>query len=259
MQRGSTRAAAGAVSLALALLAASDGADEPEAREARIRAACASCHAFTPPEILPRELWRTQIERMAELVRYLPASLGGPGVDFDAEEAIAWFEARAPEALPPRRVWTRNEPSPLRFERRRVLLGPGSGPGVATVETLEPALPGAGPVVTAPNMITGNLHLFSLRRGPLPVGKANHPVRAVGADLDGDGLEDLLVSDLGHPMPTDDLVGRVLVARRRGPASFEWETLLDYMKRSAPFLSHGYCPDCARRTAAEWGVRPPED
>jgi len=237
MQRGRIAAVAARLAAALALVSGCDAADppsHPSDREARVRAACSACHAFTPPEILPREMWRAQVERMAGQARYLPESLGGPAVDFDVKEVTEWFESRAPEALPPRRVLTRDGPSPLRFERRRVLLGPGSGPGVATVAALASELvTGPGPFLSAPNMITGRLHLFSLRRGPQLVGEAGHPVRALGADLDADGLEDLLISDLGHPMPTDDLVGRVLAARNRGDGTFSIETLLEGVGRVA--------------------------
>ena len=36
-----------------------------------------------------------------------------------------------------------------------------------------------------------------------------------------------------------------------------WESVVQYLKENALFLSHGYCPDCLARKAKEWGV-PPE-
>jgi hypothetical protein len=82
-------------------------------------------------------------------------------------------------------------------------------------------------------MANGSLHLFSLRRGPLWIGDAGHPVRSVPADLDRDGRTDLVVSDLGNPMPTDDPVGRVLVARNAGGGSFDLVTILAEVGRVA--------------------------
>ena len=35
-----------------------------------------------------------------------------------------------------------------------------------------------------------------------------------------------------------------------------WEGVVEYLKQNALFLSHGYCPDCLARKAAEWGVPP---
>ncbi len=80
----------------------------PEDPEARVRAACSGCHPFPPAEILPRSVWRKQIEHMEELVDYLPEE---GGTAFSVEEAVEWYEARAPERLPvePRltRKWAR--------------------------------------------------------------------------------------------------------------------------------------------------------
>ncbi|HTE19881.1 MAG TPA: antibiotic biosynthesis monooxygenase family protein [Armatimonadota bacterium] len=33
-----------------------------------------------------------------------------------------------------------------------------------------------------------------------------------------------------------------------------WEGVVEYLKRNALFLSHGYCPECVVRVAAEWGL-----
>ncbi len=38
----------------------------------------------------------------------------------------------------------------------------------------------------------------------------------------------------------------------------EWGSVVAYLKANALFLSHGYCPDCLARVAAEWGVPPGE-
>jgi hypothetical protein len=37
-----------------------------------------------------------------------------------------------------------------------------------------------------------------------------------------------------------------------------WEELLHYLRSNAPFLSHGYCPDCARVLMGRWEVSPGE-
>jgi hypothetical protein len=202
--------------------------------DARVRTACSGCHPFPPPEILPRSSWRGQIEHMAMVADYLPSAYVAPRVSISVDEAAAWYEARAPELLPVGPPQTRDAPAPLRFRRRFVLMGPESGPGVATVSRLAGRLEtGAGPLLAAPNMATGSIHLFTLRGGPRRVGAASHPARVSAGDLDGDGLEDLLVADLGHPLPTDDRTGRVLLGRNRGGGRFELETILDDVGRVA--------------------------
>jgi len=198
-----------------------------------VATACGACHAVAPPDILPRRFWPGVVERMA-VFGVDPDPATGPSVAIDVEAVTAWYESQAPEALPERVVQSRDGPSPLVFRRRAILLGPGSGPGVATVERVPATLvPDLAPVLAATNMAEGSIHVFSLRHGPLRIGDAGHPVRAVPADLDGDGRPELVISDLGNPMPTDDLVGRVLVARATGERRFAVEAVLEGVGRVA--------------------------
>jgi len=204
----------------------------PAELEARVRAECSRCHAFAPPEVLPREAWRKQIEQMAFLSGYVPPA--GGAAELDVDEIVAWYEARAPERLAFEPAQTRDAPGPLRFERRGVLLGEDGGPGVATVSAVDPGiLPALAPRLAAPNMSNGSLHLFSLAHGPLRIGAAGHPARVASGDFDRDGRIDLLVADLGDPMPSDEPVGRVLVARNLGGGRFELVPILEGVGRVA--------------------------
>jgi hypothetical protein len=171
---------------------------------------------------------------MAFLTGYLPPEAGGRAeAGFSVDAIVAWYEARAPESLPFEPSLTRDGPGPLRFRRRSILFGEKGGPGVATVERVDPSLlPDLAPRVVAPHMANGSLHLFSLYRGPRWIGDAGHPVRSVPADLDRDGRTDLVVSDLGNPMPSDDPVGRVLVARN-GAGGFALAAILEGVGRVA--------------------------
>lgn len=36
----------------------------------------------------------------------------------------------------------------------------------------------------------------------------------------------------------------------------KWESVVQYLKENALFLSHGYCPDCLAIKAEEWGISP---
>jgi hypothetical protein len=174
------------------------------------------------------------IERMAELTEYLPEAYVAPAVDFDVDEVAQWYESRAPETLPMVAAQTRDGPPPLVFRKRNVLLGAGGGPGVATVLRLAPGLvPGFEPSLATPHMANGSLHLFSLTRGPRRIGDAGHPVRIAEGDLDADGRRDLVIADLGDPLPTDEPVGRVLLARNLGDGRFALRPLLEGVGRVA--------------------------
>ena len=177
-------------------------------------------------------MWRIIVKDMVDIRKIVqPRSFS---MGFAVDEVVDWYQSRAPERLPIAYTLTRRRPGPLRFSKRLVHLGPESGPAVATVQRLDAGLvPDADLVLAAPNMANGSIHLFVPPRGAHRVGAAEHPARVASGDLDGDGLADLVISDLGNPLPTEDIVGRVLVAINDGDGSFSLETVLDGVGRVA--------------------------
>jgi hypothetical protein len=192
--------------------------------DATVQAVCGGCHHFPAPNVLPRSSWRAQIEHMAFLVDDMPSDV--PRTDFDVEDFVAWFESRAPERLLMEQPITRDEPTPLLFERRSIKLGRESGPGVATVGSI-------GRLLAVPNMALGSIHLLSWETGPRLIGQAGHPARVSAGDLDGNGLDDLLIADLGNMMPTDDPTGRVLIGLQAQADEFELRPLVEGVGRVA--------------------------
>ncbi len=143
---------AGLVSVTALVLLFLASVRRPEPQQHDVHAVCGSCHLFPAPDLLPRPVWRAQIEHMAFLADTLPS--GSPDLDFDVDGFVAWYESRAPERLPMERAITRDELGPLRFDFRAIRLGRGSGPGVATVGRV-------GPLLAVPNMARGSIHLLS--------------------------------------------------------------------------------------------------
>jgi hypothetical protein len=209
---------------ALMFLLAACGPELPENEDERVRVVCSSCHVFPAPGVLPRSVWRTQIEQMALLVDTLPA--GAAVAHFDVEAFVAWYESRAPDRLLMEQPITRAERPPLRFAFRAIRLGKSSGSGVATVSRV-------GSRLAVPNMSMGSIHLLSWKTGPRLLGKAEHPARVSLGDLDGNGLDDLLIADLGNMLPTDEPTGRVLVALQEQADEYELQTLAHTIGRVA--------------------------
>ncbi len=200
--------------------------------ETRVRAACGGCHLFPEPEILPRELWKNQIARMAALVDYLPPEPGKPATGFSLKEVTEWYESEAPESFSLPVALTRDGPGPVRFRKRAVKLGSSGSPAVAAVQPLEEGQFGDRDFILAvPNLKNGSIHLLSRSSGPIRVGEAGYPMHIVAGDLNGDQLADLIVSDLGDPSPSEELVGRVVVGLNAPDGNFTFTTVADGIGR----------------------------
>ena len=74
------------------------------ATEAEARTACIPCHAFPPPDVLPRAAWRDEIARMSLIRSNLPQPSGPMGTSArmivlppDFARVLRYYEANAPE------------------------------------------------------------------------------------------------------------------------------------------------------------------
>ena len=95
---------------------------ETSSRHARLR----HCHAFPPPDILPRQVWRDEFVRMMFIRENRLPPLGPPAVvnrtvqlPPDMEQALPFFTSRAPERLPAPERWpdAGESPHPVHAQR----------------------------------------------------------------------------------------------------------------------------------------------
>lgn len=187
----------------------------------QVAVTCGACHPYPEPTLFPRSHWRDEVARGFNF-------LAESDLEIDAapfEGVVRYYEERAPEALPDLPPGDTSEPPPVRFVREG-LGGPSPGRlssiafmDIVRLDESEP------PVVLACDMAWG---LVMTR--PLDDGAAGwtvlcatipNPARATVADLDGDGLDDLLVADLGVPMPSDARRGQVVWLRRLPDGTYQ--------------------------------------
>jgi len=200
----------------------------------RVRVACMRCHLFPDPEILPRELWEDQIVAMREIVNTLPPEFGGSPIGFSLREVVEWYAAKSPDVYALPRSITRPGQGPIQFRKRALALGSGGIPAIATVGRLEAGQFGSRDfVLSAVDMVNGDVYLVSYSKGPQRIGRSGHPVRAIPGDLNGDGRMDLVVSDLGFMGLSDELAGRVVAAVQSPEGSFAFEPIFDGVGRLA--------------------------
>lgn len=206
--------------------ASDDGpaAPGPGAEPPGLRALCSRCHLFTPPDLLPRALWSEKIEAMFRLGRAQQGVLDGVSL----ADAVRWYQDQAPAEIPhpaPESV----DGSGPRWRLRH--LGPeksASRPAVSNV--LITRLPGReGMAIVACDMRHGVVAELGWGDGGArrfrELAAVPHPAHAEPLDLDGDGILDLLIADLGSFVPTDLERGQVVWLRGLEDGSFQQQVL----------------------------------
>ena len=153
---------------------------------------------------------------------------------FSTREITEWYERATPETFKLVPSQTLEQPGPLRFRKRGFRLGRRGSAHIATLQRLDVGtVSPSETIIASANMRNGAIHLLSASARPRLIGWGGHPARVAPGDVDGDGRTDLVVSDLGDMMPTDDPVGRVLVAFARGPMEFEMVVVAEGLPRVA--------------------------
>jgi mono/diheme cytochrome c family protein len=176
--------------------------------EALARTLCVTCHAFSPPEVLPRASWRGEIEKMFLIVegKGIPGWGAPPSpvaLSEDYRKILAYYEHRAPAALPAPETWPAPGQGKLRFERRSVGFKDALTPEPAVANVRLADLNGDGHLeILACDMRQGAVLLAGSQDATL-LASVPHPSHVSVADLDRDGRQDLIVADLGEFFPGD--------------------------------------------------------
>lgn len=192
----------------------------------------AACHAYPPPDSFPRRYWRAEVQRGFKFYDDSGLSLRPPPV----ESVVRYYEERAPEELAAPEIKPASRPSALRFERISYP-GPAIPERFAIADVNLVRLSASGPLDILASEMRAGLVMHLRPADPSPAWKVlargGHPARTSVIDLDGDGLRDILVADLGNFGPTDRRCGRVVWLRARADGSFSPITLLEGVGRVA--------------------------
>ncbi len=194
---------------------------------------CSTCHVLPTPDVEPKGLWPAKIRQMyryASGPRPLPADRLPP-----ITAAIDYWASRAPDylALPDDALGS--PPSKQAFRRRVISLDAiRSPPAVSCVQFVR--LSDDAPTqLLISDMAHGVVVLWTPSDSERParvVGRMAHPSRVHVVDLDGDGLRDLLVANLGNFWPVDTTEGSVVWLRNRSQGQFEPVVLIDGLGRT---------------------------
>ncbi len=191
------------------------------ASKERVVAFCGACHAFPTPDSFPKANWPSEVHRGFDFYRKSDLKLDPPSI----ESITAFYESEAPAKYPVIPRTSADSTFSRHFEHKDI---PGPNPteptAISFVGLANLSNPKT-PDILACDMARGEL---LINRADKPEGPATvlasdlaHPAHAEVADLDGDGINDILVADLGAPMPSDDRKGRVLWLKGKKDGTYE--------------------------------------
>ena len=180
-------------------------------------------------------MWPKKITQMYGYIASMPQVVGKPVPPMDS--VLAYWESRAPDSLtlPPDALGS--PPSPLAFRRHDIKLAAIPSPSSISCVQFVKLSDDDGPT---------QLLISDMRQGVVVlwiptcegggdtaqvIGRVAHPSRTQVVDLDGDGLRDVLVANLGDYWPVDTDQGSVLWLRNRGQGRFEHVVLADGLGR----------------------------
>lgn len=228
----------GVPALAIVWVYSSSQSSSPDL-ETEIVQACSQCHVFPPPDIKPKAEWRQVINTMFQLANQeLLGKYGRPIWGLDPPVVAEYFISRAPDSMD-EEPWGPAEVSEkVRFERRQL-----SGeqmiverPGGANVQLWNLFEDREGPELVVCDMLSGWVSWTDPadpEMGLQPIMQLKSPCHSELVDLDQDGLPDLLIAELGDPLPSDAEFGAVSLLRQTEDRSFELVRLIDNIGRVA--------------------------
>ena len=198
----------------------------------RVTELCSTCHVLPTPNVEPKRLWPGKIREMyqyAQGPRPVPPERMPP-----IDETIDYWTFRAPEYLPLPEDAMGSPRSSLIFEPHMIALDVMPGPpSISSVRFV--GLADGGPVqLLVCDMRHGLVVLWTPSQSgetATVIAHVAHPTHTHIVDLDGDGLRDILVANLGDYWPVDTTEGSVVWLRNRGEGDFETVVLADGMGR----------------------------
>jgi len=205
-----------------------------EADPGQVHQFCGHCHAYPPAETFPKAHWRKEIRRAYDFFRDSSLQIEAPSL----ESVALYYEKRAPVSFPPVKIEVAPTPLSVRFQSTGYRMDEHPPhPGVTNVSL--------GPLFDKEkrrlDIIVCDARLgqvLALQPYTTPpawhvLGQVEAPAHAEVVDLDGDGINDVIVACLGSFPGTDAKVGSVVWLKGSREGKFTPIVLLEGVGRVA--------------------------
>jgi hypothetical protein len=200
---------------------------------AQVHQFCGACHAYPPPETFPRDAWNLEVQRGYTFFGSSSLSLQAPPID----DVIAYYESRAPLELPELHYAKPAKPYPVRFDRATFAAPPNAAPPAVSNVNLVHLYDDRHLDLLVCDMRQGLVMVmrpYELSPQLKVIAEVPNPAHAEVVDLDGDGIKDIIVANLGSFSPTDERRGSVVWLRGLPGGGFSKPiTLLENVGRVA--------------------------
>ena len=235
-------------------------ASETPVTEEQIVAFCGGCHAMPLPTSFPKANWYDEVKRGFEFYSQSKRKdLKPPPV----LPVVEYFRSRAPDALEIPVETSSPNPERVRFHSTQVTIartGQAAGkPMAISFVGHWPRTDSVGMDLLLSDMANGGVYLegIPLNSRAMPrLAELQNPVAACRCDLNGNGIQDLVVGDLGSFNPADHDHGRVVwIADVDDPAASHTPVMLaEGIGRVADVQSADFdCDGDADLVVAEFG------
>jgi hypothetical protein len=191
------------------------------------RRVCTACHLLPPPDVLPSDRWPDIVTRMY-LRRENRAEPLQPGaaallpVPEEFARTARWYKEHAPKAFPPPDPWPPEGEHVPKFRKHVYSPTMPPNPAVSNVQFVD--LDGDARLeLIVTEMRYGmvmKIRPYTASTEVETLAVLNNPAHSSVADLDGDGVKDLLVADLGDFWPGDHTKGAAVWLRGRADGTF---------------------------------------
>jgi hypothetical protein len=204
-----------------------------EASPEQVQQFCGYCHQVPTPDLFARDAWPHEVRQGFEFHRTLGRTdIAAPSY----ESVINYYQNRAPTKLDLRPAEPFSPPPSVLMEPSHFRVPDDqTQPAISNVNLVHLFHPDKLDVLVC-DMREGWITAFQPYANPpcnRVLGKASNPAHAEVVELEGNGIKDIIVADLGNFAPTDWKVGKVVLLKGSRDGKFTPFTLLENVGRVA--------------------------